>query len=197
MLVGFSLLFRTLQLARLPGRGDPSAPPPAPRACLRRRRACACASERASERRAALGPFGPAVPSPGACGVPCPPPSPPAAAMASVTARSAEVRSFYRQVARSLPALVHKFWLNDFVTVAQLRSTVTAKFREHAAVRNPDVQKTLMHRAHNEFNMIKKRHKQRHHLLRDYVHHGVNTQHAAKPPTSASQFLQDFNSNAL
>ena len=108
----------------------------------------------------------------------------------------AEVRAFYREVARSLPALVHKFWLNDFVSVPTLRTTVCGLFKQHKDVKDPELVKLLMHKGKLEFNMIKKRHKQRHHLLRDYVHN-VRTETVEKVPTDKSAFLNAFNANKL
>ncbi|KAK9825055.1 hypothetical protein WJX74_004669 [Apatococcus lobatus] len=107
-------------------------------------------------------------------------------------------RDFFREVCRLLPWTVNNYKLNELITVKELRSNVHALFRQNSHVTNPGVIDVMIYKGREELEMVSLQHKQRHHLITEYVARPqeLKRQLASNPQGSRSKFLESFYSGA-
>ncbi|KAK9868478.1 hypothetical protein WJX84_011878 [Apatococcus fuscideae] len=107
-------------------------------------------------------------------------------------------RDFFREVCRLLPWTVNNYKLNELITVKELRSNVHALFKQNAHVTNPGVIDVMIYKGREELEMVNLQHKQRHHLITEYVARPqeLKRQLASNPQGSRSKFLEGFYTGA-
>jgi NADH dehydrogenase (ubiquinone) 1 alpha subcomplex subunit 6 len=76
---------------------------------------------------------------------------------------------FYREVARCFPSIINQYKLGELTTLAELRRTLSEMIRKNAGVKEEGARDVLIYKGREELEMILMNHKQRHHLVRDYV----------------------------
>ncbi|KAK9822706.1 hypothetical protein WJX81_005248 [Elliptochloris bilobata] len=72
-------------------------------------------------------------------------------------------------VCRTLPWVVSKYRLDELTTVKELQRVLEKKFRSNWFVRDPRAIDLLIFKGKEELDMVQQQHKQRHHLINDYV----------------------------
>jgi hypothetical protein len=97
---------------------------------------------------------------------------------------------FYREVARCLPSILTQYKLSELTTVAQLRRNLSEMIRNNADVKGEGARDVLIYKGREELEMILLSHKQRHHLVRDYVHNPAMDK--VEKPGKGSAFLERF-----
>lgn len=104
---------------------------------------------------------------------------------------------FYAEICRCLPFIhqVHK--MQEIVTVRQLRAIVKEKFVEFKDATDPRVVDLLVFKGREELETYLMMHKQRHHLITEFVAPWSARMTTFKhKPTGNSAFLDDFLSRA-
>jgi len=97
---------------------------------------------------------------------------------------------FYREVARCLPSILTQYKLSELTTVAQLRRNLSEMIRKNSDVEGEGARDVLIYKGREELEMILLSHKQRHHLVRDYVHNPAMDK--VEKPGKGSAFLERF-----
>ena len=85
---------------------------------------------------------------------PSPPPHPP---------------NHHQQICRFVPWAVKNYRLEDMTTPAELRGNVAALFKARPPIADPRVVDVLIYKGREELESIVLQHKQRHHLVGEYV----------------------------
>uniref|UniRef100_A0A7N0ZRS7 Uncharacterized protein n=1 Tax=Kalanchoe fedtschenkoi TaxID=63787 RepID=A0A7N0ZRS7_KALFE len=100
---------------------------------------------------------------------------------------------FFRTACRSLPHIMQMYYLDDVVSVSQLRSTVASEIRKYAHVTNPKIIDLLLFKGMEELSNIVAQAKQRHHVIGQYVvgRHGLVQEKGNEDP-GISDFLKKF-----
>ncbi|KAK9804497.1 hypothetical protein WJX73_010814 [Symbiochloris irregularis] len=93
--------------------------------------------------------------------------TPPAEALGGASVDKA--RDFFREVCRILPWTMQNYKLDELTTLSALRRNVSLFFRQHAHVTEPRVVDVLIYKGREELEATYLQHKQRHHLIQDYV----------------------------
>lgn len=97
---------------------------------------------------------------------------------------------FFREVARCVPTVVKQYKLEELTSVPELRSNLAVMFRKYSDVRSPQVVDMLIYKGREELESIMLNHKQRHHLIAEYVHDPMTDK--VKKPSGLSPFLESF-----
>ncbi len=115
-----------------------------------------------------------------------------AANLVKSTAGSATNKTlqFYREVARCLPSILARYKLSELTSVAELRRNLSEIIRKNADVKDEGARDVLIYKGREELEMILLNHKQRHHLVRDYVHNPAVDK--VEKPGMGSAFLERF-----
>ena len=74
-----------------------------------------------------------------------------------------------KQICRFVPWAVKNYRLEDMTTPAELRRNVAALFKARPPVADPRVVDVLIYKGREELESIVLQHKQRHHLVGEYV----------------------------
>lgn len=104
---------------------------------------------------------------------------------------------FYAEICRCLPFIhqVHK--MQEIVTVRTLRAIVKEKFQQFKSAKDPRVIDQLVFKGREELETYLLMHKQRHHLITEFVAPWTARGTTFKlKPTGQSSFLDDFLSRA-
>ncbi|CAM8975413.1 hypothetical protein QQ045_028355 [Rhodiola kirilowii] len=96
---------------------------------------------------------------------------------------------FFRTACRSLPHVMKIYYLDDVVTLSQLRATVASEIRKNANVTNPKVIDLLVFKGMEELSNIVAQAKQRHHVIGQYV---VGRQGLVQEKGTKDQGISDF-----
>ncbi|KAL4440228.1 hypothetical protein ABPG75_003229 [Micractinium tetrahymenae] len=99
-------------------------------------------------------------------------------------------KNFFVEVCRCLPWVLKNYHLEELTSVEQLRRNVASMFRKYSDVSSPEVIDLLVYKGREELEMILMQHKQRHHLITQYIHNPAKDR-VAKPATM-SPFLEAF-----
>ncbi|KAF7096544.1 hypothetical protein CFC21_098474 [Triticum aestivum] len=102
------------------------------------------------------------------------------------------VFDFFREACRAIPSIMEIYNLDDVVTPAQLRASISQQIRKNQGVSDPKVIDMLLFNGMEELNNITEHAKQRHHIIGQYVvgHKGL-VQDLEKDQGS-SEFLKKF-----
>lgn len=73
------------------------------------------------------------------------------------------------KVCRFVPWIVKNYRLDELTTSSELRANVAALFKQRGAIGDPRVVDILIYKGREELESIALQHKQRHHLISDYV----------------------------
>ncbi|CAL5218776.1 g495 [Coccomyxa viridis] len=108
-----------------------------------------------------------------------------------------KVQDFFREVSRLLPWTIKNYKLDEIVTLGELRRNVSLLFRQHANVTDPKVVDILIYKGREELESVALQHKQRHHLIGQFIvaPQKLREQMARKRPIS--EFLENFYTNRL
>lgn len=102
-------------------------------------------------------------------------------------------RKFYQEICRCLPFIHRTMRLDDLVTVGDLRKVVNQKFKEYKDVKDARVVDSLIFRGREELETYVTIHKQRHHIITEWLEPIVASKRAVPlPKTSDSKFLNSF-----
>jgi len=104
-------------------------------------------------------------------------------------ASKTQARDLFHEVARCLPWVLTNYKLDEITTVKQLRSNVAKLFKQHAHLRNPGAIDMLIHQGKEELEMVLLQHKQRHHLISEYL---TKVEIMQKSQSTNSPFLSAF-----
>ncbi|KAL9407161.1 hypothetical protein Peur_004133 [Populus x canadensis] len=105
----------------------------------------------------------------------------------------ARVFDFFKLACRSLPAVMDIYNLDDVVNKSQLRSAISSQIRKNAHVTNAKVIDMLLFKGMEELGNIVEHHKQRHHIIGQYILGKEGTLHDSSPKDpSTSDFLKNF-----
>lgn len=99
-------------------------------------------------------------------------------------------KKFFKEVCRCLPWVNKTYGLGELTNVAELRRNVADLFRKYRDVQSPEVVDLLIYKGREELEMILMQHKQRHHVITQYVHNPALDR--VTRPTNLSPFLQQF-----
>lgn len=80
-----------------------------------------------------------------------------------------KAQDFFREVCRVLPWVVSNYKLDELSSVRELRRNIALLFRKHSHVTAPGVVDILIYKGREELEMVVLQHKQRHHIITDYV----------------------------
>jgi NADH dehydrogenase (ubiquinone) 1 alpha subcomplex subunit 6 len=100
-----------------------------------------------------------------------------------------KARDLFREVARCLPWVVNNYKLEEITSVQELRRNCAKLFKLNANLRNPGTVDVLVYKGREELEMVLLQHKQRHHLIADYL---TKPQQLLKRQNQDSPFLQTF-----
>lgn len=93
-------------------------------------------------------------------------------------------------MARCLPYVLKQYNLQELTTVSELRHNLTKLFRKYEKVEKSTVVDLLVFKGREELEMILLQHKQRHHLISEYVKNpALDRVEKAK---TMSPFLESF-----
>lgn len=97
---------------------------------------------------------------------------------------------FYREVARCLPTIMKQYKLGELTTLAEMRRNVSDLMRKNSAVRDPSAVDILIYKGREELEMILMNHKQRHHLISQFVRNPAKER--VEKISGMSPFLEAF-----
>ncbi|CAL8470317.1 g9859 [Coccomyxa elongata] len=80
-----------------------------------------------------------------------------------------KVKDFFREVSRLLPWTMKNYKLDEITTLADLRKNVALLFRQNAHIKDPKVVNILIYKGREELESVALQHKQRHHLIGQFV----------------------------
>ncbi|CAK7336491.1 unnamed protein product [Dovyalis caffra] len=105
----------------------------------------------------------------------------------------ARVFDFFKLACRSLPSVMDIYNLDDVVTRSQLRSAIASQIRKNSHVTNTKVIDMLLFKGMEELGNIVEHHKQRHHIIGQYVlgKDGI-LQDLSPKDEGSSDFLKNF-----
>ncbi|KAI8114243.1 hypothetical protein M9434_002369 [Picochlorum sp. BPE23] len=112
--------------------------------------------------------------------------------VAHAVSQGASVKSleFFREVARCLPTIMRQYKLEELTTMAEMRRNVSDMIRKNSQVRDPSAIDILIYKGREELEMILMNHKQRHHLVSQYVKNPAKD--TVHKETGMSPFLEAF-----
>ncbi|KAG6787754.1 hypothetical protein POTOM_003799 [Populus tomentosa] len=119
----------------------------------------------------------------------------------SVEEARARVFDFFKLACRSLPAVMDIYNLDDVVSKSQLRSAISSQIRKNSHITNAKVIVSvigmvidmLLFKGMEELGNIVEHHKQRHHIIGQYILGKDGTLHDSSPKDpSTSDFLKNF-----
>jgi NADH dehydrogenase (ubiquinone) 1 alpha subcomplex subunit 6 len=113
-----------------------------------------------------------------------------ATTVASTVASTNKALQFYREVARCLPSIVTQYKLQELTSLSELRRVLSDLIRANAGVKEAGARDVLIYKGREELEMILMNHKQRHHLVRDYVRNPAED--TMEKPMRGSPFLEKF-----
>ena len=93
-------------------------------------------------------------------------------------------------MARCLPYVLKQYNLQELTSVNELRHNLTKVFRKYENVKEPQVVDLLVYKGREELEMILMQHKQRHHLISEYVKNPALDK--VDKPKTMSSFLESF-----
>lgn len=99
-------------------------------------------------------------------------------------------KDFFVEVCRCLPWILNNYKLEELTTVEELRRNVSSLFRKYKDVTTPEVIDLLVYKGREELEMILMQHKQRHHVITQYVHNPAMDRMQRAP--TMSPFLEAF-----
>uniref|UniRef100_A0A061S4I8 NADH dehydrogenase (Ubiquinone) 1 alpha subcomplex 6 n=1 Tax=Tetraselmis sp. GSL018 TaxID=582737 RepID=A0A061S4I8_9CHLO len=101
---------------------------------------------------------------------------------------------FYRKVVREIPGIIQRYNLEELVTRQQLCRFVSDMFRANSGVREQRAVNLLVIKGEEEFDLVMRNHKQRHHLISKYVDEPRSRAEAAEEAKrdKMSAFLRAF-----
>ena len=107
-------------------------------------------------------------------------------------ARGTSVKSleFYREVARCLPYIMKQYKLGELTSLAEMRRNVSDLMRKNSSVKDPAAVDILIYKGREELEMILMNHKQRHHLISQFVHNPAKER--VEKVSGMSPFLEAF-----
>ncbi|KAK9808972.1 hypothetical protein WJX72_007200 [[Myrmecia] bisecta] len=107
---------------------------------------------------------------------------------------SVKTKDFFRECMRVLPWAVKNYKLEELTSVPELRSTISALFKQHSSIENPQVVDILIYKGREELEMVMLQHKQRHHLIADYIRvpAAVKREAEKRSESDLSPFLEQF-----
>lgn len=107
-------------------------------------------------------------------------------------ARGSSLKSleFYREVARCLPTIMNQYKLGELTTLAEMRRNVSDLLRKNSTVKDPAAVDILIYKGREELEMILMNHKQRHHLISQFVHNPAKER--VDKVSGLSPFLETF-----
>lgn len=111
------------------------------------------------------------------------------------TTAEGKAKDFFREVCRILPWTVSNYKLDELITVRDLRRNVAEQFQKHAKVTNPQVVDILIYKGREELEMVALQHKQRHHLVNDYISVPAERKLDAARAAAISPFMDRFYRN--
>lgn len=94
------------------------------------------------------------------------------------------------QVARCLPTIMRQYKLEELTTMAEMRRNVSDMIRKNSQVKDPSAIDILIYKGREELEMILMNHKQRHHLVSQYVKNPAKD--TVHKETGMSPFLEAF-----
>lgn len=97
------------------------------------------------------------------------------------------------QVSRCLPTIIKQYKLAELTSLTELRRNVSDLIRRNELVTDPSAVDILIYKGREELEMILMNHKQRHHLVSQYVKNPALDK--VKVDSTASEFLQSFYRN--
>jgi NADH dehydrogenase (ubiquinone) 1 alpha subcomplex subunit 6 len=109
---------------------------------------------------------------------------------AGVGQTSVKSLEFYREVARCLPTIMKQYKLGELTTLAEMRRNLSDMIRRNSSVRDPSAIDILIYKGREELEMILMNHKQRHHLISQYVKNPA--QERVEKVSGLSPFLEAF-----
>lgn len=80
-----------------------------------------------------------------------------------------KARDLFHEIARTLPWVLSNYKLEEITTVRELRSNIATLFKLHSDLKNPGAIDVMIFKGREELEMILLQHKQRHHLIADYL----------------------------
>lgn len=108
-----------------------------------------------------------------------------------------KARDFFREVCRLLPWTIENYRLNELITLPALRRNVSTLIRKHSDIQNPRVIDVLIYKGREDLEATYLQHKQRHHLIQEYVAKPEQLRQIAfqKRNRKTSVFLDNFYRN--
>ena len=88
-----------------------------------------------------------------------------------------------------MPYILKQYNLQELTTVAELRGNLGKLFRKYEHIEKPGVVDLLVYKGREELEMILMQHKQRHHLIAEYL---KNPALYKQKPSTMSPFLESF-----
>lgn len=108
-----------------------------------------------------------------------------------------KVQDFFREVSRILPWTIKNYKLDEIIALADLRRNVSLLFRQHAHVTDPKVVDILIYKGREELESVVLQHKQRHHLIGQFIVAPQKLQEQMARKRPISEFLENFYTNRL
>lgn len=106
---------------------------------------------------------------------------------------SSKTLLFFREVSRCLPTIIKQYKLAELTSLTELRRNVSNLIRRNERVIDPSAIDILIYKGREELEMILMNHKQRHHLVSQYVKNPALDK--VKVDSKSSEFLQSFYRN--
>ncbi|KAL3144116.1 hypothetical protein ABBQ32_003907 [Trebouxia sp. C0010 RCD-2024] len=111
------------------------------------------------------------------------------------TTTAGKSKDFFREVCRILPWVVSNYKLDELITVRELRRNIAQQFQQHAKVTSPQVVDILIYKGREELEMVALQHKQRHHLVQQYITIPAEQKTEAVRAAAISPFMDRFYRN--
>lgn len=80
-----------------------------------------------------------------------------------------KAKDLFHEVARTLPWVLSNYKLEEITTVRELRGNVARLFKLHSHMKNEGAIDVMIFKGREELEMVLLQHKQRHHLIADYI----------------------------
>jgi NADH dehydrogenase (ubiquinone) 1 alpha subcomplex subunit 6 len=106
-----------------------------------------------------------------------------------------KARKFYHEICRCLPFIHKAMRLEEIVSVADMRAVVNSKFKNFKNVSNEKVVDMLIFKGREELEVYLTLHKQRHHVVTEYLEPVLQSKREAllpKKTADKSAFLESF-----
>ncbi|EIE26072.1 hypothetical protein COCSUDRAFT_40238 [Coccomyxa subellipsoidea C-169] len=109
----------------------------------------------------------------------------------------AKIKDFYREVSRLLPWTMKNYNLDEITTLSELRKNVSLLFRQNEHITDPKVVNILIYKGREELESVALQHKQRHHLIGQFVIAPSKMRAEMHRKRDISPFLLKFYNNQL